>query len=52
MKKKKEERRRRKKKNKIKIFAFNFLDCEEKSRDSEAIFHTWGKKILVKIKCK
>ena len=27
-------RRRRKKKNKIKIFVFNFLDCEEKSRDS------------------
>ena len=37
MKKKKE--RRRKKKNKIKIFAFDFLDCDEKSWDSGAIFY-------------
>ena len=29
---------RKKKKNKIEIFAFNFLDCEEKSSDSGAIF--------------
>ena len=36
---KKEERRRRKtKKNKIKIFAFDFLNCEEKSWDSGTIF--------------
>ena len=36
MKKKKE--RRREKKNKIKTFAFDFLDCEEKSWSSGAIF--------------
>ena len=35
MKKKKE---RRKKKNKIDIFAFDFLDCDEKSWDSGALF--------------
>ena len=34
----KEERRRRKKKNKIKIFAFDFFDCEEKYWDSGVIF--------------
>ena len=34
--KKKEERR--KKKNKIEIFVFDFLHCEEKSLDSGAIF--------------
>ena len=36
MKKKKE--RRRKKKNKIELFAFDFLDCEEKSWDSGLYF--------------
>ena len=38
MKKKKEEEERRKKNNKIEIFTFNFVDCEEKSWDSGAIF--------------
>ena len=38
MKKKKEERKK-KKKSKIEIFAFDFLDCEEKSWDSGAIFY-------------
>ena len=32
-----EEEERKKKKNKIEIFAFDFLDCEEKSSDSGAI---------------
>ena len=45
MKKKKKERKKEKKKykknkNKIEIFAFNFLDSEEKSWDSGAIFYT------------
>ena len=39
LKEKREERKKKRtKKNKIEIFAFNFLDCEEKSWDSEAIF--------------
>ena len=38
-KKKKEERRKKKKKNKMEIFAFNFLDCEEKEGNSGAIFY-------------
>ena len=33
----KERKKERKKKNKIVNFAFNFLDCEEKSSDSGAI---------------
>ena len=33
-----EEVKRRKKKNKIEIFVFDFLGCEEKSWDSGAIF--------------
>ena len=37
-KKKEEERKRKKKKNKIEIFTFDFLDCDEKSWDSGAIF--------------
>ena len=32
------EEERRKKNNKIEIFAFGFLDCEDKSWDSGAIF--------------
>ena len=28
-----------KKKNKVKIFTFDFLDCDEKSWDSGAIFY-------------
>ena len=36
---KEEEEEERKKKNKIEIFAFDFLDCEEKSWNSEAIFY-------------
>ena len=35
---KKNEDRRRRKKNKIEIFMFDFLDCEEKSWDSGALF--------------
>ena len=35
----KEERRKNKNKNKITIFAFDFLDCEEKSWVSGAIFY-------------
>ena len=43
-KKKEEETRRnnkknKKKKNKIGIFSFDFLDCEEKQWNSGAIFH-------------
>ena len=34
----KEEEERKKKGNKIKIFAFDFLHCEEKSCDSGGIF--------------
>ena len=30
----KEEERKKKKKNKIEIFAFDYLDCEEKTWDS------------------
>ena len=40
MKKKKKEKRKNKKKNKIEISAFDFLDGEEKSWDSGAIFDT------------
>ena len=36
---KKKTERRKKKKNKIEILAFDFLDCEEKSWDSGAIFN-------------
>ena len=36
--KKERRRKRRKKKNKIKILAFDFLDCEEKYWNLEAIF--------------
>ena len=39
MEKKEEEERRKKEKNKIEIFMFNFLDCEDKSWDSGAIFY-------------
>ena len=39
MEKKKEERKKKEeKKNKIEIFVFDFLDCEEKSWDCGAIF--------------
>ena len=37
-KERKKKERRQKKKNKIEIFAFDFLDCKEKSWDSGAIF--------------
>ena len=39
--KNKEERKKegKKKNNKIKIFVFDFLDCEEQSLDSGAIFN-------------
>ena len=36
--KKKAKERRKKNKTKIKIFALNFLDCEEKSWDSGVMF--------------
>ena len=39
MKKKKEERRKKNKNNKIQFFAFDFLDWEERSWDSGAIFY-------------
>ena len=32
------EKKKKKKKKKIEIFTFDFLDCEEKSWDSGAIF--------------
>ena len=35
----KKERRKKKRKNKIEIFAFDFLDCEEKYWNSGALFH-------------
>ena len=37
--KERRKKERKKKKNKIKIFAFNFLDCEKKSWNSGAIFY-------------
>ena len=37
-KKERKKERKKKKRNKIKTFEFDFLDCEEKSWDSEAIF--------------
>ena len=36
---KERKKERKKKKNKIEIFPFNFLDCEEKSWDPGAIFY-------------
>ena len=39
MEKKESKKKKGKKKNKIKIFAFNFLNCEEKSWDYGAIFY-------------
>ena len=36
---KERKKKRRKKKNKIEIFVFDFLECEEKSYDSAAIFY-------------
>ena len=33
------EEKKKKKNNKIKIFTFDFLDCEEKSWDSVAVFY-------------
>ena len=36
---KKKTERRKKKKNKFKTLAFDFLDCEEKSWDSGAMFN-------------
>ena len=44
-KKKKKDERSKKKNNNIKIFTFDFFDCEEKSWDSGAIFYiriAWG----------
>ena len=37
--KKEEEEERKKKKNKIEIFMFDFLNCEEKLWDSGALFY-------------
>ena len=37
-KKRNKERKKKEEENKIEIFMFDFLDCEEKSWDSEAIF--------------
>ena len=36
---KERKKERMKKKNKIEMFAFDFLDCEEKSWDSGTIFY-------------